>query len=142
MFHDMGLTPRYGSQTERFEVDSANTARDFLKAHNIAQSDIDLVWTAIALHTTPDIPVHMHPIIALVTAGVEMDVLGIAYEKFPNQQRDVVVTAYPARPGSRRKSFRPSTTDSKTGQTRRLATSTPTFSPTKTRTSIAPIFAV
>jgi hypothetical protein len=98
MFHDMGLTPRYSSRTERFEVDSANTARDFLKAHNIAQSDIDLVWTAIALHTTPDIPVHMHPIIALVTAGVEMDVLGIAYEKFPDAQREAVVAAYPRPP--------------------------------------------
>jgi hypothetical protein len=98
MFHDMGLTPRYSSRTERFEVDSANTARDFLKAHNIAQSDIDLVWTAIALHTTPEIPVHMHPIIALVTAGVEMDVLGIAYEKFPDAQREAVVAAYPRPP--------------------------------------------
>ena len=98
MFHDMGLTPRYSSRTERFEVDSANTARDFLKAHNIAQSDIDLVWTAIALHTTPDIPVHMHQIIALVTAGVEMDVLGIAYEKFPDAQREAVVAAYPRPP--------------------------------------------
>ena len=34
------------------------------------------MWTAIALHTTPGIPQHMHPVIALVTAGVEMDVLG------------------------------------------------------------------
>ena len=84
MFHDMGLTHEHSSQTERFEVDGANTARDFLKAHNIAQSDIDLVWTAIALHTTPGIPVHMHPVIALVTAGVEMDVLGIAYDEFPD----------------------------------------------------------
>ena len=95
MFHDMGLTPRHSSQTERFEVDGANTARDFLKVHNIAQSDIDLVWTAIALHTTPGIPVHMHPVIALVTAGVEMDVLGIAYEDFPDAQRKAVVAAYP-----------------------------------------------
>src|ERR1700730_11701683 len=98
MFHDMGLTPRYRSQTERFEVDSANTARAFLKAHNINQSDIDLVWTAIALHTTPDIPVHMHPIIALVTAGVEMDVLGISYEEFPDAQREAVVAAHPRSP--------------------------------------------
>src|SRR6201982_542874 len=37
MFHDMGLTPRHSSQTERFEVDGANAARAFLKAHNIAQ---------------------------------------------------------------------------------------------------------
>ena len=53
MFHDMGLTPEHSSQTERFEVDGASAARDFLKAHKIAQSDIDLVWAAIALHTTP-----------------------------------------------------------------------------------------
>jgi hypothetical protein len=87
MFHDMGLTPEHSSQTERFEVDGANAARDFLKAHQIAQSDIDLVWTAIALHTTPGIPVHMHPVIALVTAGVEMDVLGIGFDEFPDATR-------------------------------------------------------
>ena len=98
MFHDMGLTRQHSSQTERFEVDGAITARDFLKAHNIAQSDIDLVWTAIALHTTPGIPVHMHPVIALVTAGVEMDVLGIAYEEFPDAQREAVVATYPRTP--------------------------------------------
>ena len=77
MFHDMGLTHQHSSSTERFEVDGANTARDFLRSHGIAQQDIDIVWTAIALHTTPGIPEHMHPVIALVTAGVEMDVLGI-----------------------------------------------------------------
>jgi len=98
MFHDMGLTRQHSSQTERFEVDGANTARDFLKAHNIAQSDIDLVWTAIALHTTPGIPVHMHPVIALVTAGVEMDVLGIAYDEFPDAHLEAVVAAYPRTP--------------------------------------------
>jgi HD domain len=95
MFHDMGLTPKHSSKTERFEVDGANTARDFLKAHRIAQADIDLVWTAIALHTTPGIPVHMHPVIALVTAGVEMDVLGIAYEEFTDAQREAVTRAHP-----------------------------------------------
>jgi hypothetical protein len=95
MFHDMGLTPRHSSQTERFEVDGANTARDFLKGRDIAQSDIDLVWTAIALHTTPGIPVHMHPVIALVTAGVEMDVLGIAFSEFTDAEREAVVTAHP-----------------------------------------------
>jgi hypothetical protein len=95
MFHDMGLTPRYSSLNERFEVDSANAARDFLRGHGISQQDIDTVWTAIALHTTPDIPPHMHPVIALVTAGVEMDVLGIAYSEFSEAERDAVVQAHP-----------------------------------------------
>lgn len=95
MFHDMGLMPRYCSQCERFEVDGADCAARFLRSHGIAQSDIDTVWTAIALHTTPGIPQHMKPEIALVTAGVEMDVLGIAYEQFPDAQRDAVVAAHP-----------------------------------------------
>jgi HD superfamily phosphodiesterase len=95
MFHDMGLTGRYSSATERFEVDGANVARDFLRGHGISQVDIDTVWTAIALHTTPGIPQHMHPIVALVTAGVEMDVLGIAYDEYSEADRDAVVHAHP-----------------------------------------------
>ena len=95
MFHDMGLTEKHSSATERFEVDGANTARDFLKSHRINQQDIDTVWTAIALHTTPGIPQHMHPLIALVTAGVEMDVLGIAYDTFSDADREAVVRTHP-----------------------------------------------
>src|ERR1017187_5418901 len=56
MFHDIGLVPAYSSDVDRFEVDGANAAREFLRCHNIPQQDIERVWTAIALHTTPGIP--------------------------------------------------------------------------------------
>jgi HD superfamily phosphodiesterase len=95
MFHDMGLTHRHASPDERFEVDGANTARTFLHDHGISQQDIDIVWTAIALHTTPGIPQHMHPVIALLTTGVEMDVLGMAYSEFSDAEREAVVQAHP-----------------------------------------------
>jgi hypothetical protein len=95
MFHDLGLTPKHSSAQERFEVDGANAARDFLRSRDIPQADIDTVWTAIALHTTPGIPQHMHPVIALVTAGVEMDVLGIAYSDYSDAERKAVVHAHP-----------------------------------------------
>jgi hypothetical protein len=95
MFHDIGLVPAYSSVADRFEVDGANAARDFLRSHSIAEQDIDKVWTAIALHTTPGIPQYMHPIIALVTAGVEMDVLGIDYASFADADRNSVVQAFP-----------------------------------------------
>jgi hypothetical protein len=95
MFHDMGLTPKHASAHQRFEVDSANAARNFLHGHGIAEREIETVWTAIALHTTPGIPPHMHPVIALVTAGVEMDVLGIAFSEFTEAERDAVVHAHP-----------------------------------------------
>ncbi len=95
LFHDMGLTPQYSSRDKRFEVDGANAARDFLKIHEIAKQDIDLVWTAIALHTTVAIPEFMDPVIALVTAGVEMDVLGINYSGYDEETRNKIVNAYP-----------------------------------------------
>jgi len=43
MFHDMGLTYRHSSPNERFEVDGANAARDFLRGHGISKQDIDTV---------------------------------------------------------------------------------------------------
>ncbi|MEZ5524175.1 MAG: HD domain-containing protein [Pseudomonadales bacterium] len=98
MFHDIGLMPSHSSACERFEVDGANAARDFLKTHNISQHDIDTVWSAIALHTTPGIPCHMHPVIALVTAGVEMDVLGLTYSDYTDKEREAVVDAHPRTP--------------------------------------------
>jgi HD superfamily phosphodiesterase len=95
MFHDMGLTHQHSSAGERFEVDGANVARDFLRSHGITQHDVDTVWTAIALHTTPGIPQHMHPVVALVTAGVEMDVLGLSYDEYSDAEREAVVHAHP-----------------------------------------------
>jgi HD domain len=95
MFHDMGLTTAHSTAHERFEVDSANLARDFLTSHGISQQDVDTVWTAIALHTTPGIPAHMHPVVALVTAGVEMDVMGIAFDDYSDAQRRAVVHVHP-----------------------------------------------
>ena len=95
MFHDMGLTHQHSTTQERFEVDSANTARDFLRSHGVHQQDIETVCKAIALHTTPGIPQHMHPVVALVTAGVEMDVLGLAYSEYSDAERKAVVHAHP-----------------------------------------------
>lgn len=98
MFHDIGLTAEHCSCDKRFEVDGANAAKAFLAGHGIESAEIDKVWTAIALHTTPGIPEFMAPEIALLTAGVEMDVLGIDYEKFNDASRDAVVSQHPRSP--------------------------------------------
>ena len=95
MFHDVGLTHEHCSCDKRFEVDGANAARDFLQQYGVEQADIDKVWTAIALHTTPGIPQFMAPEIAFVTAGVEMDVLGINYDHFSDTEREAVVQQHP-----------------------------------------------
>jgi hypothetical protein len=95
MFHDIGLAPPYRQSQLRFEVDGANAARDFLKARGIAEVDVAKVWTAIALHTTPGIPEHMHAEAALVQAGAGMDVAVRGYGRFTDEQRLEVVGAYP-----------------------------------------------
>jgi hypothetical protein len=98
MFHDLGLTETYRRTDQRFEIDGADEARRFLAAHGIAAERAGLVWEAIALHTTPEIPHHMDPIVELVTAGVELDVLGIGFRDLSPEDREAVTAAHP-RPG-------------------------------------------
>jgi hypothetical protein len=95
LFHDIGLAPNYSSPNLRFEVDGANAAQTFLKGYGVTERDVEDVWTAIALHTTPGIPEHMRPVVALLTSGVEMDVLGIAYRDFKQMDRDAVCAHHP-----------------------------------------------
>jgi HD superfamily phosphodiesterase len=95
MFHDLGLTERYRRTDQRFEIDGADEARRFLHQHGITGEGADRVWTAIALHTTPEIPLHLPAEIALVTRGVELDVLGIGYDAITDAQRAAVTTAHP-----------------------------------------------
>src|SRR5215813_11833623 len=54
-FHDLGLIKKFSSQNERFEIDGANAARQFLKTHDVSEDKAQIVWEAIALHTTPGI---------------------------------------------------------------------------------------
>jgi HD superfamily phosphodiesterase len=95
MFHDLGLTEKYRRTDQRFEIDAADVARDFLSGYGIDAEAGDKVWNAIALHTTPEIPLHMDPVVALVTRGVELDVLGIGYDAITDDQRQAVVHAHP-----------------------------------------------
>jgi hypothetical protein len=95
LFHDTGLVEPYRGDVQRFEMDSADEARAFLIRHGIDSGDADTVWTAIALHTTPEVPYRMHPVVAATTAGVETDVLGLHLETIPQRLRDEVVAAHP-----------------------------------------------
>ncbi|BBX65755.1 metal-dependent phosphohydrolase [Mycobacterium saskatchewanense] len=102
MFHDIGLTERYRTSTLRFEVDGANAARDFLVNHGVDATDAEKVWLSIALHTTPGIPEFLGPEIALVTAGVETDVLGIGRADLSDEALAAVTAVHP-RPDFKRR---------------------------------------
>ncbi|MEU0121358.1 HD domain-containing protein [Streptomyces albidoflavus] len=102
MFHDLGLGEEYRNSGRRFEVDSADEARRFLAARAVPEDSIRRVWTAIALHTTPGIPEFMEPEVALVTAGVEYDVLGLGYDSLDEADRTAIVARHP-RPDFKRR---------------------------------------
>ena len=102
MFHDLGLTQRYRTSTLRFEVDGANAAREFLFQRGVDKADADKVWLSIALHTTPGIPQFLDPEIALVTAGVETDVVGIERDDLAPEALAAVIAAHP-RPDFKRR---------------------------------------
>lgn len=102
MFHDLGLGEPFHGSGRRFEVDSADEARRFLRDHQVPEDGVRRVWTAIALHTTPGIPEFMEPEVALVTAGVEYDVLGIGYHDVSEADRAAIVALHP-RPDFKRR---------------------------------------
>ena len=102
MFHDIGLTEPYRASTLRFEVDGADAARDFLLQRGVDEADARKVWLSIALHTTPGVPEFLEPEIALVTAGVETDVMGIGRDELSPEALAAVTAAHP-RPDFKRR---------------------------------------
>jgi len=94
-FHDLGLIEKFSSQNERFEVDGANAARQFLTTHDVPEEQVQTVWEAIALHTTPGVPQYMRPEIALLNSGVVLDLFGRGLDQFPSELRERIVATYP-----------------------------------------------
>jgi hypothetical protein len=66
-----------------------------LASRQVPEDSIRGVWTAVALHTTPGVPQFMEPAVALVTAGVEYDVLGIGYQDVSDADRAAIVALHP-----------------------------------------------
>jgi hypothetical protein len=95
MFHDIGLVEGHRSEHERFEIDGANAAREFLERHGVGEGQVTLVWDAIALHTTPEIPRYKQPEVRLVNWGVEYDVPGRHFDQLTAEQRETVIAAHP-----------------------------------------------
>ena len=95
MFHDLGLTAHYRSDDKRFEVDGANAARDFLRAHDVPPQLLQLVWDAIALHTSPGIAEYKEPEVALLNYGVALDVVGKGYDQLSDNNREEIVKQFP-----------------------------------------------
>ncbi|KAM0473844.1 hypothetical protein ACHAPX_007892 [Trichoderma viride] len=104
LLHDFGLSTDKSltSSDKRFEVDGANIAKQFLKDRGGSSwtPHLQLVWDAIALHTTASIAQHKEPDVVLTSFAVMADMFG---PNFPGEMRSksdylVVAKMFP-RPG-------------------------------------------
>ncbi len=94
VMHDLGLTERFDGE-QRFEVDGADAARAFVLEHGLSDEKAEVVWDAIALHTSGGIADRKQPEIALVHLGVSADVLGMKVSDMTRETVEQVLEAYP-----------------------------------------------
>lgn len=91
--HDIGLAPAF-NRGQRFEVDGADTAAEVLARHGVPAADIDLVWQAVALNTSPGIVERRGTLCALTLAGVALD-FGLDAAFVPDGVARRIHEAYP-----------------------------------------------
>ena len=94
VLHDLGMTDRYSAEN-RFEIDSANAARSFLNEHRIPAQQIQLVWDAIALHSTRSIALHKEPEVAIAHSGIAVDVIGAGLDGISPERVAAILTEFP-----------------------------------------------
>ena len=94
ILHDLGLTDRYTAEN-RFEVDGANAASSFLKGRGISTQQMQVVWDAIALHTTRSIALHKEPEVAMTHSGITADVLGAGLDRIPQDKQGAILAEFP-----------------------------------------------
>ncbi|MYW48294.1 HD domain-containing protein [Streptomyces sp. SID161] len=95
MFHDTGLSRPFSEKEQRFELDGADHARAFLLDRGFSEHAAEVVWTAIALHTTPGIPGRMGPETAATNFGVLTDAVGWGLDGLDDAQVDEIVGVHP-----------------------------------------------
>lgn len=98
MFHDYGLTAGYGESHQRYEVDGADAARDFLHRHGVTEAKAQKIWLAISLHTTNGVSSHLYPIASLLAEAANMDLVGAGFNEFTPAQRAAIEAAHPREP--------------------------------------------
>ena len=92
--HDLGLLPAY-QRDNRFEVDGADAARQFCSKHQVPPERADLIWEAIALHTSPGIATRLADEIAVVHIGAGLELFGLGLDQVPPHIVEEVLDRYP-----------------------------------------------
>jgi hypothetical protein len=93
VLHYLGTSPAAGG-TQRFEIDGADMAARFLTDNGVGTSGADLVWEAIALHTSPGIAERRGVVAYLTRRGVGID-FGPGSEFITDAQGQAIHSRHP-----------------------------------------------
>ena len=94
ILHDIGLTASV-SGPKRFEVNGADAAVSFIKAHGFTDRRLQLIWDLVALNSTPSIALHKEPEVAVGTMGIGLDYGGFGVQALPAGDVERILSAFP-----------------------------------------------
>ena len=94
MLHDLGLVENFIGN-DRFEIDGADAAADFLSRQGYSDRKISVIWDAIALHTTLGVPQRKQPEIALLQLGAGIDVGAIPRSLLTPESVEIILAEFP-----------------------------------------------
>lgn len=94
LLHDVTLNERFDGP-RRFEVEGADLARVFARQSGVDERRAQLIWESVALNSTPSIGLYKEAEVALCTAGICLDVIGLDYEQIPAAEIVGIVEEFP-----------------------------------------------
>ena len=92
LLHDITLNARFAGP-RRFEVEGADLA--FATEVGFDKRRAQLIWDSVALNSTPSIGLYKESEVALCTAGVCLDVVGLQYDLIPPDEMKTIVREFP-----------------------------------------------
>lgn len=94
LLHDITLNKSFAGP-RRFEVEGADLARTFAVEVGFNKRRAQLIWDSVALNSTPSIGLYKEAEVALCTAGICLDVVGLQYEVIPPGEIKSIVDEFP-----------------------------------------------
>jgi hypothetical protein len=94
LLHDITLNDSFAGP-RRFEVEAADQVMSFATEARVDERRARLIWDIVALNSTPSIAFFKQPEVALATAGIALDAVGVQYNELPTAEIDAILAEFP-----------------------------------------------
>jgi hypothetical protein len=94
LLHDITLNEAFAGP-RRFEVEAADQVMSFATEAGVDERRARLIWDCVALNSTPSIAFYKQPEVALATAGIALDAVGVQYDELPANEIEAILAEFP-----------------------------------------------